>query len=178
MSTRADTGTADITGTRDDRATPARLRRLPSRLLTQTAMHADRLVNEGLARADDRKWHYAVLAALQEFGPASQAALSRRTGIYRSDLVAVINELAGRGLIERAPDQRHNPPAIQALGIVRGCLNRRGEYRPGVDVEQAVGCQKSIVAVTSRYRRMTSYDAPSSARSRRRRCRRGLVVPA
>ncbi len=104
MSTRADTGTADITGTRDDRATPARLRRLPSRLLTQTAMHADRLVNEGLARADDRKWHYAVLAALQEFGPASQAALSRRTGIYRSDLVAVINELAGRGLIERAPD--------------------------------------------------------------------------
>src|SRR6266511_2054070 len=49
MSTRADTGTADITGTRDDRATPARLRRLPSRLLTQTAMHADRLVNEGLA---------------------------------------------------------------------------------------------------------------------------------
>src|SRR6266511_3911047 len=75
-----------ITGIRDDRATPARLRRLPSRLLTQTAMHADRLVNEGLARADDRKWHYAVLAALQEFGPASQAALSRRTGIYRSDL--------------------------------------------------------------------------------------------
>jgi DNA-binding MarR family transcriptional regulator len=45
-----------------------------------------------------------VLAALQEFGPASQAALSRRTGIYRSDLVAVINELADRGLIERAPD--------------------------------------------------------------------------
>src|SRR6266511_1940580 len=66
MSTRADTGTADITGTRDDRATPARLRRLPSRLLTQTAMHADRLVNEGLARADDRKWHYAVLAPLTQ----------------------------------------------------------------------------------------------------------------
>jgi MarR family transcriptional regulator, lower aerobic nicotinate degradation pathway regulator len=106
MSTRADTdtGTADPTGTRDDQATPARLRRLPSRLLTQTAMHADRLVNQGLARADARKWHYAVLAALQELGPASQAALSRRTGIYRSDLVAVINELADRGLIERAPD--------------------------------------------------------------------------
>src|SRR6266540_2768792 len=67
-------------------------------------MHAERVVDDGLARADDRKWHYAVLAALQEFGPASQAALSRRTGIYRSDLVAVINELAGRGLIERAPD--------------------------------------------------------------------------
>jgi MarR family transcriptional regulator, lower aerobic nicotinate degradation pathway regulator len=104
MSSSADTATTDTTGTRDAWATPARLRSLPSRLLTQTAMHADRLVNQGLAGADARKWHYAVLAALQEFGPASQAALSRRTGIYRSDLVAVTNELAGRGLIERAPD--------------------------------------------------------------------------
>jgi MarR family transcriptional regulator, lower aerobic nicotinate degradation pathway regulator len=104
MSTRADTDTAGVTGASDDWTTPARLRSLPSRLLTQTAMHADRLANKGLARADARKWHYAVLASLQEFGPASQAALSRRTGIYRSDLVAVVNELAGRDLVERAPD--------------------------------------------------------------------------
>ncbi|MFI0447293.1 MarR family winged helix-turn-helix transcriptional regulator [Actinomadura sp. 6N118] len=83
---------------------PARLRGLPSRLLTQAAMHADRLTADGLAREDAHKWHYAVLASLQEFGSASQADLSRRTGIYRSDLVAVINELAGRGLVERAPD--------------------------------------------------------------------------
>jgi AhpC/TSA family len=39
-----------------------------------------------------------------------------------------------------------------------------------------VECQKSIVAVTSRHRVVTGYDAPSSARSGRRRCRRGLVV--
>ena len=104
MSTSTDSSTTEGTGASDDRAIPARLRRLPSRLLTQTAMHADRLANQGLARADARRWHYAVLASLQEFGPASQAALSRRTGIYRSDLVAVINELAARGLIDRAPD--------------------------------------------------------------------------
>jgi MarR family transcriptional regulator, lower aerobic nicotinate degradation pathway regulator len=90
-------------GSRDDEATPARLRSLPSRLLTHTAMHADRLVNEGLARMDARKWHYAVLVALQR-GPASQATLSRRAGIYHSDMVAVINELADRGYVERAPD--------------------------------------------------------------------------
>jgi MarR family transcriptional regulator, lower aerobic nicotinate degradation pathway regulator len=104
MSSEPDTSTSDPTGTGEDRATPARLRSLPSRLLTQTAMHADRLVTQGLAGADARKWHYAVLASLQEFGPASQAALSRRTDIYRSDLVAVINELAGRGFVGRAPD--------------------------------------------------------------------------
>jgi MarR family transcriptional regulator, lower aerobic nicotinate degradation pathway regulator len=92
------------TPTGDERAAPARLRALPSRLLGLVAMHADRLVSQGLAEADARKWHYAVLASLRESGPASQALLSHRTGIYRSDLVAVLNELAGRGFIERTPD--------------------------------------------------------------------------
>ncbi|TDC37418.1 MarR family transcriptional regulator [Micromonospora sp. 15K316] len=67
-------------------------------------MQADRRVNEELARADARKWHFAVLATLDEFGAASQAELSDRTRIYRSDLVAVINELTARGQVDRAPD--------------------------------------------------------------------------
>jgi DNA-binding MarR family transcriptional regulator len=104
MNTRAHAGSADPMDSGDDRATPARLRSLPSRLLSQLAAHADRLVTDRLAGIDARKWHYAVLAALQEFGPASQAALSRSTGIYSGDLVAVINELADRGLVERVPD--------------------------------------------------------------------------
>jgi DNA-binding MarR family transcriptional regulator len=41
---------------------------------------------------------------LEELGPASQAALGRRSGIHLSDMVAAINELADRGLVERAPD--------------------------------------------------------------------------
>jgi MarR family transcriptional regulator, lower aerobic nicotinate degradation pathway regulator len=41
-----------------------------------------------------------VLVALQS-GPASQATLSRRTGIYRSDMVAVINEPADPGHVDR-----------------------------------------------------------------------------
>ncbi|MFI9589490.1 MarR family winged helix-turn-helix transcriptional regulator [Nonomuraea sp. NPDC052265] len=87
-----------------DQAAPARLRGLPSRLLAHVAMQADRLVSERLAGADARKWHYAVLVALRDSGPASQAELSRRTGIYRSDMVALLNELAERDLVERAPD--------------------------------------------------------------------------
>jgi len=39
-----------------------------------------------------------------EFGPDSQSGLSDRTGIYRSDLVATINDLTARGLVVRAPD--------------------------------------------------------------------------
>nr|WSX49254.1 MarR family winged helix-turn-helix transcriptional regulator [Streptomyces sp. NBC_00974] len=103
----------------DDRAVPARLRELPSRLLSQASAHAQRLVAEGLSGADARKWHYAALVALDEFGPASQATLSGRTGIHRSDLVAVINELAERELVERAPDpadRRRNVVTLTPLG--------------------------------------------------------------
>ncbi|MFF7180078.1 MarR family transcriptional regulator [Streptomyces sp. NPDC008121] len=103
----------------DERRTPARLRALPSRLLALTAARADRLVCAGLAEQDARKWHYTVLVSLDEFGATSQAGLSRRTGIYRSDLVAVINELAERGHVERTPDpddRRRNVVTLTACG--------------------------------------------------------------
>jgi DNA-binding MarR family transcriptional regulator len=99
--------------------TPDRLRRRASRLLSQLSTRSDRLINDGLARVDARKWHYAVLASLEDFGPGSQATLSRRTGIYRSDMVGVLNELAERHLVERAPDpgdQRRNIITISARG--------------------------------------------------------------
>lgn len=99
--------------------TPDRLRRRASRLLSQATAQSDRLINEGLGQVGARKWHYAVLASLQEYGPGSQATLSRRTGIYRSDLVGVLNELAERALVERAPDpddRRRNVITITAQG--------------------------------------------------------------
>jgi MarR family transcriptional regulator, lower aerobic nicotinate degradation pathway regulator len=88
----------------DEAKAPERLRGLPSRLLNLAASYAQRQVGDTLATLDSRKWHYATLAALEEFGPASQSALSDRTGIYRSDMVATINELTARGLVVRAPD--------------------------------------------------------------------------
>jgi DNA-binding MarR family transcriptional regulator len=114
-----------MTDPMDRQETPAALRTLPSRLLAIVASHADRIVSEGLATADARKWHYAALVALRESGPMSQAELSRRTGIYRSDLVAVINELSARGFVERAPDpgdRRRNVITMTSAG--RGHLER------------------------------------------------------
>lgn len=103
-----------------DYATPSRLRGTPSWLLTQTATHASRLVSEGFAGAGARGYHYRLLAALEEFGPASQAALGRHSGIDRSDVVAALNELAEGGLVERAPDpgdRRRNVVTITPAGV-------------------------------------------------------------
>ncbi|HET6951722.1 MAG TPA: MarR family transcriptional regulator [Acidimicrobiales bacterium] len=102
-----------------DGSAPARLRALPSWLLNQAALPANRLVSEALAGAGTRRYHYSLLAALDETGPASQAELSRRTTIDRSDMVATINELAAGGLVERTPDpddRRRNVVTITPAG--------------------------------------------------------------
>jgi MarR family transcriptional regulator, lower aerobic nicotinate degradation pathway regulator len=102
-----------------DDATPSRLERRPSWLVSQVSIHAHRLLSEEFATVDSIGYHYRLLAALEEFGPASQAALSRRTGIDRSDVVAALNDLAERGLVERSPDpadRRRNVITITPAG--------------------------------------------------------------
>lgn len=106
--------------TRADDETPSRLRGTPSWLMTQAATHAHRLVSEGLAAAGARGYHYRLLAALEEFGPSSQAALGRRTNIDRSYVVAAVNELASGGLVERVrdpEDRRRNVVTITPAGV-------------------------------------------------------------
>jgi MarR family transcriptional regulator, lower aerobic nicotinate degradation pathway regulator len=85
---------------------PRRLRRLPSWLLNQAALHAQRVVSERLAAEGIRRHHFSVLVALDDDGPSSQAALGRRLWIDRSDMVAVINDLEQDGLVARDRDER------------------------------------------------------------------------
>jgi len=101
---------------------PARLRGKPTWLISQVETVAHRLLTERLAAAGARGYHYRLLAALAEFGPSSQAALGRRTAMDRSDVVAVVNELAGQGLVERDTDQadrRRNIISITPNGARR-----------------------------------------------------------
>jgi DNA-binding MarR family transcriptional regulator len=98
---------------------PARVRELPTWLISRAYAHAHRLLGEGFASAGVRGYHYRLLAALEESGPASQADLGRRTSIDRSDVVAALNELADHGLIQRAPDpddRRRNVITITRAG--------------------------------------------------------------
>jgi MarR family transcriptional regulator, lower aerobic nicotinate degradation pathway regulator len=100
------TPTIPYAETVDDTAhpTPARLRGLPSWLLNQAAITANRLTDQALAATGSRRYHFAMLAALEEFGPSSQADLGRCTGIDRSDVVAAVTALDDQGLVRRSPD--------------------------------------------------------------------------
>ncbi len=103
-----------------DDTTPTRLMNTPSWLITHTATHAHRMVAAGFAAAAARGYYYALLSALEEFGPASQAALGRRCGMDRSDVVAMINELADKKLVERIvdpEDRRRNIITITSDGV-------------------------------------------------------------
>jgi len=102
-----------------DGGAPARLRALPSWLINQAALPANRLVADRLAGVEMRRHHYSLLTTLADVGPASQADLSRRTMIDRSDMVAAINELAEQGMVERTPDptdRRRNVVTITPAG--------------------------------------------------------------
>jgi DNA-binding MarR family transcriptional regulator len=99
--------------------TPERLKRQLSRLLGMTAAQTRQVAGDALGAVGAHKDHFVVLAALAEFGPASQATLSGRTRVYKSDLVAVLNDLADGGWIRRAADpvdKRRNVITITADG--------------------------------------------------------------
>jgi DNA-binding MarR family transcriptional regulator len=103
----------------DHDATPSRLTSKPTWLIGQASIHAHRLLTDALAGVGSRGYHYRLLAALAEFGPASQASLGRRTEMDRSDVVAALNELAGRGLVNRTADphdSRRNIVTITPTG--------------------------------------------------------------
>jgi MarR family transcriptional regulator, lower aerobic nicotinate degradation pathway regulator len=91
----------------------------PSWLISEISRLAHPLLTSKLATAGSRGYHYRLLAALAEFGPASQASLGRRTGMDRSDVAAAVTELAGRGLAGRTPDpadRRRNVISITPAG--------------------------------------------------------------
>ena len=66
-------------------------------------------------------YQFRLLAALEEHGPASQADLSRSTGIDTSDVVAEVNHLASTGYVRRRRDnhdRRRNVVSITKTGRV------------------------------------------------------------
>ncbi|ONH32963.1 MarR family transcriptional regulator [Pseudofrankia asymbiotica] len=95
------------------------MRGLAGWLVNKTAVHSHRLNAEAFTAVGSRRFHYALLASLDEFGSSSQADLGRRCGYDRSDVAAMVNELVQAGHVERAQDpadRRRNIIAITPAG--------------------------------------------------------------
>ncbi|GAB2630402.1 MarR family winged helix-turn-helix transcriptional regulator [Nocardia goodfellowii] len=84
--------------------TPTRLRSKPTWLISKTAVRAHRLIGDAMAAVGGRAYHFAILAALDEFGPDSQVRIGQRCGIDQSDMHAMLAELVEQGHVARAPD--------------------------------------------------------------------------
>src|SRR5580700_10677661 len=89
--------------------TPDRVKERPTWLLSRAFARSSALLAAGFEAHGSglRGYHYRLLAALEEWGPASQAELGRKTGIDRSDVTAALTELESRKLVERSVDPEH-----------------------------------------------------------------------
>lgn len=91
----------------------------PTWLLSRANARAQALLHEAFAAEGVRGYHFRILAALDEHGPSSQAALGRNTGIDRSDVVDTVNDLVAWGYARREPDaadRRRNVITITPRG--------------------------------------------------------------
>ena len=95
--------------------TPGRLTDRPTWLLGRAHARSAGLLAAGFEAHGDglRGYHYRLLAALEEWGPASQADLGRDTGIDRSDVTSALTLLESRGYVAREVD-----PANRRRNIV------------------------------------------------------------
>ena len=76
----------------------------PTWLLSRANARAQALLSERFAAEGVRGYHFRVLAALDQYGPSSQANLGRHTGIDESEVVATVKDLLTRGFVTSRPD--------------------------------------------------------------------------
>lgn len=98
---------------------PARLRLKPSWLINNVSVRAHRRIGETMAALGGHAYHFAILAALDEFGPDSQVQIGQRCGIDQSDMHTMLNALVEQGHVARTPDpadRRRNLITLTAAG--------------------------------------------------------------
>ena len=99
---------------------PARLRGLTSWQASKVSTLGARLFAQHIplpARSE-----FAVLAALEEYGPLSQADIGRRLGLDRNDVNAILGRLEARDQVDRQPNpanRRRNIVTLTAAGTRR-----------------------------------------------------------
>jgi MarR family transcriptional regulator, lower aerobic nicotinate degradation pathway regulator len=101
----------------DELRPPARLRKLTSWQANRVSTLGARMTARHMpltARSD-----FAVLAALEEYGPLSQADLGRRLGLDRNDVSGIVTRLESGRHLDRQTDpanRRRNVVTLTASG--------------------------------------------------------------
>jgi DNA-binding MarR family transcriptional regulator len=110
----------EATGADDEMQPPARLRRLTSWQVHKASTLGARITARHMplpARAE-----FAVLAALDEYGPLSQADLGRRLGLDRNEVSGIVTRLQRDHCIDRRVDpdnRRRNVVTLTVHGTQR-----------------------------------------------------------
>ncbi|WP_067537099.1 MarR family winged helix-turn-helix transcriptional regulator [Nocardia crassostreae] len=94
----------------------------PTWLISKAAVRAHRLIGEAMAAVDGRAYHFAILAALEEFGSDSQVRIGQRCGIDQSDMHTMLKELTEMGYVARTSDpndRRRNLITLSRTGRQR-----------------------------------------------------------
>jgi DNA-binding MarR family transcriptional regulator len=96
-------------------------------LLTRLARAANRSLALALEELGLRSVHFAVLHRLADAGPSSQADLAAGLRIHASNLVRVLDELEGEGLIGRRRDPADRRRQVILLSSAGALALRRAE---------------------------------------------------
>ena len=79
-------------------------------------------------------WGYIVLSALRTEPMRTQAALAGAIGADKTRIIAVLDELQHRGLIEREPDPADR--RVRLLALTRAGRDLHGEVRTAIRGEE------------------------------------------
>ena len=121
----------------------------PTWLLSRANLRAQELLGAAFAAEGLRGYHFRLLAALDQYGPSSQADLGRNTGIDRSDVVAALNELVDDGLARRRARSSGRSPQ-------RGDHLEAGAEPPSTGLDAALdGVQAAVLEPLSAAERRT-----------------------
>jgi DNA-binding MarR family transcriptional regulator len=104
--------------------------------LARALIEAERPI---LAAHELPMWGYIVLSALRDEPTRTQAALARSIGADKTRIIAVLDDLQERGLIEREPDPADRRVRLLRLtaagsrlhGTVRSAIRRQEEQLLG-----------------------------------------------
>ncbi|WP_328957816.1 MarR family winged helix-turn-helix transcriptional regulator [Kitasatospora purpeofusca] len=126
--------TSDLTP--DPASALQHIQSLPTWLVGRVAARGRGLVSDAIAAEGLKLMQHAVLAATAEYGPVTQADLSRRLSVDPKDMVGILNHLQDEGLVLRSPhpsDRRKNAVTVTPAGTA--VLTRCGALAEAANAE-------------------------------------------